>query len=653
MRRDPLDARCNNALGRWLLRRGEFAGAEAHFRKAIERLTSRNPNPYDGEAYYNLGLCLRCQLDARTRTDDEISKRLLADAYAAFYKAAWNQAWAGAAYHALAELDCRRADWTTAIEHLERSLRFDSDNFRACDLLAMVLRKLGRGAEAEAILRRVLALDPLDWWARHLSGQNVACDNQACLDIAHDFARAGLYAEAISFLETRAEKLHLGNGTAGNGEPKTTATARGLPDQNWGTGPLLLYTLGWLHEKMGHSGAALEQYKNAGKESQDYCFPARLEEIAILESAMRANSQDARAPYYLGNLLYDRRRHVEAIKLWERSARLEPGFPVVWRNLGIAYFNILQRPEKARTAYDRAFRANPADARLLYERDQLWKRAGGSPTVRLRELEKHAELVRQRDDLSVELCALYNLTGQPEKARALLSSRRFQPWEGGESQALGQYTAGLLALGRRALGMGDARQARGLFETALTPPQNLGEARHLLANQSDVYYWLGVACAALGDRVAARKHWTAAATFRGDFQEMSVRSFSELTYYSALAWQRLGRSSRAAQLLKGLLGHARHLQKTPARIDYFATSLPMLLIFDDDIQFRQETTALFLQAQAWLGLGNRKQAKSLLKQVLKRDPSHALAAGLMEELTRAGRVTEKRAANAVNNGAVA
>ena len=59
LRRDPLDARCNNALGLWHLRRGEFAEAEKHFRKAIERLTRRNPNPYDGEAYYNLGLCLR------------------------------------------------------------------------------------------------------------------------------------------------------------------------------------------------------------------------------------------------------------------------------------------------------------------------------------------------------------------------------------------------------------------------------------------------------------------------------------------------------------------------------------------------------------------------------------------------------------------
>ena len=248
------------------------------------------------------------------------------------------------------------------------------------------------------------------------------------------------------------------------------------------------------------------------------------------------------------------------------------------------------------------------------------------------------ELVRQRDDLSVELCALYNETGKPEKAAALLSSRKFQPWEGGEGLALGQYVAARIAIGCCLLAAGDARGARKNFEAALAPPQNLGEARHLLANQSDVYYWLGAACAALNDHATARRHWMAAATFRGDFQEMSARNFSELTYYSALAWQRLGKKNKAEQLLKELLAHGVRLQKTPARIDYFATSLPLMLIFDDDIQFRRETTALFLQAQAWLGLGNHRRAKALVNRVIRRNPNLALAA----ELASDGRFSGKR-----------
>jgi hypothetical protein len=82
------------------------------------------------------------------------------------------------------------------------------------------------------------------------------------------------------------------------------------------------------------------------------------------------------------------------------------------------------------------------------------------------------------------------------------------------------------------------------------------------------------------------------------------------------------------KLLRALLNHARQLGKAKAKIDYFATSLPAMLLFDDDIQFRQETTALFLQAQAYLGLGKKAAAKRLLAAVLQRDPNHAPALDL-------------------------
>lgn len=186
-------------------------------------------------------------------------------------------------------------------------------------------------------------------------------------------------------------------------------------------------------------------------------------------------------------------------------------------------------------------------------------------------------------------------------------------------------------VGSRITASPDAAKAREHFEAALTAPRNLGEAKHLLANQSDIHYWLGSASAALGDQKSARQHWLVAANFRGDFQEMRVRAFSEMTYFSALSWERLGQHAKATKLLNDLLTYARHLQKAEAKIDYFATSLPTMLIFDDDLQFRQETTALFLQAQAHLGLGRKTQARALLREVLRRDPNHALAADLLAE----------------------
>jgi tetratricopeptide (TPR) repeat protein len=614
LRRDPLDARCNNAMGLWHLKRGEFGEAEQSFRKAIERLTRRNPNPYDGEAYYNLGLCLRYQ----ARDDD---------AYDAFYKATWNQAWAAAGYHALAEIDCTRNNWPTALDHLDRSLRFDTDNLRARDLKVLVLRKLGETSQAASMLRETRRLDRLDWWARHLDHEPLGCDLQTQLDIAHDYARAGFYAEAIELLHGPETQIPV----RPNGHPANGANNGGrarLPDQSWGALPLVHYTLGWLEQKRGDDQAARQAFKVAGKLAPDYCFPARLEEIAIFEQAMRANPADAKAPYYLGNLLYDRRRQAEALKLWEKSAQLDPSFSVVWRNLGMGYFNIRHNARLARKAYNLAFCVNPADARLLYERDQLWKRLGEKPEKRLRELEKHPDLVELRDDLSVELCALYNQNGQHEQALMVVNSRKFQPWEGGEGGPLGQHVRSHLSLGRAALGRGEAAKAREHFEAALTAPRNLGEAKHLLANQSDIHFWLGCALTELGDQSDARHHWLAAANFRGDFQAMSVRAFSELTYYSALSLEKLGQMAQAKKLCGDLLVYAKQLQKMKAKIDYFATSLPTMLLFNDDLQFRQETTAFFLQAQAQRGLGRTAKSKALLKKVLERDPNHARAADL-------------------------
>jgi len=593
LRRDPDDARCNNALGLWHLRRGEFSLAEGHFRRALARLTLRNANPYDGEPLYNLGLVLRY-----LGREDE--------AYAAFYKATWNQAWQSAGYQQLAELDCRRQEWPQALEHLDRSLRLNTDNLRVRNLRVLVLRQLGLETQAAEALRATLQLDPLDWWARHLKGDLLSCDTQTRLDLAHDFARAGFYGEGIGVLQNLSADA--------------------------GTEPLLDYTRGWLHGFLGDGKQALCCYQAAAQASPDYCFPYRLEEILILQAAMAANPADARAPYYLGNLFYDRKRHAEAIRLWEKSARLDPAYSVVWRNLGIGYFNIARKPAKARAAYDKALRANPQDARLVYERDQLWKRMGVSPAKRLAELTKHPASVASRDDLSVEICALLNQTGRHAQALEMLSQRNFQPWEGGEGQALGQHVRTHLALGRKALQGGDAATASRHFQQALTSPANLSEAKHLLANQSDIHYGLGTALQQLGDQAGARRHWKIAAEFRGDFQEMSVRAFSEMTYYSALSWERLGQKQKAQKLFRDLLAYAQQLYKSQAGIDYFATSLPTMLLFEDDLQTRQQTVATFLRAQACLGLGRRAEAKKLLAALLKRDPNHPLARDLMESL---------------------
>src|SRR5262249_16382803 len=154
------------------------------------------------EAYYYFGIARRYLNESR-RSDSEPVKQLSASTeYKSLAKAAWSRAVAPAAYLTLAEMDCCDENWNKALEHLDASLRLDIDNLLARNLKAIVLRKLSRANEAESLLRDTLASDPLDAWAKYLLDRQTIADAQVRLDIAHDTARAGLFAEAIDVLRS-------------------------------------------------------------------------------------------------------------------------------------------------------------------------------------------------------------------------------------------------------------------------------------------------------------------------------------------------------------------------------------------------------------------------------------------------------------------
>lgn len=595
IRRDAGDSRCNHALGRWHLRRGEFEEAERYLRGAIARVAERNPNPNDGEPHYNLGLTL-------------LYLGRPSEAYDAFYKSTWNAAWRGPAHHRLAEIDCTRAQWQRALEHLESSLRSEHENLNARNLKTVVLRKLGREKEAAALLEETRALDPLDIFSRFLEDNGQApADGQQRLDLGFDLLRAGLLEDSLRVFSTEDSEV------------------------KDGTAPLLQYAKAYVLERMGHSGEARVAYRHAVAADSDYAFPSRLEEILLLQEAMRANPDDPRAPYYLGNLLYDRRRHQEAIELWERATRLDPDFPTTWRNLGFGYFNVLHDGDRALDAFERARQLAPNDARILYEYDQLLKRTGEPLERRLAALQEHSELVETRDDLSVEVASLLNSTGKPEAALEVLLSRRFQPWEGGEGMVLTQYVRAHILLAQRALQQDNANDALQHLSAASNPPVSLSEAKHLLMNMSMIDYWLGVAHAEAGNAEQAMEHFERAARTQGDFQQMQVQEVSDMTFWSAMALKRLGHASEAQALFNTIRQHAAELEQQAPRIDYFATSLPAMLLFEEDLKERQIITAQFLKAQALLGPDPEctKPGLELLRQVLERDKSHAGAIDLL------------------------
>ncbi len=153
---------------------------------------------------------------------------------------------------------------------------------------------------------------------------------------------------------------------------------------------------------------------------------------------------------------------------------------------------------------------------MLYELDQLRKRLGDAPAARLRDLERRREVVLGRDDLSVEYVTLLDRVGRHADAVAILASRRFHPWEGGEGLVSGQWVVAHRELARAALRAGRAAEAADLVRVAMDYPANLGEGKHLLTPENELQLLLGRCLAAGGAAAEARRWWLLAAEPQGD-----------------------------------------------------------------------------------------------------------------------------------------
>jgi len=250
LKRDPSDIRINVAYGTLLLRRGLFAEAESHFRRAVKSLTWRNPNPYDSEAYYQLGLSL--QLQGR-----------LDEAYAAFYKATWSAAWQDSGYFGLAQIACAKGSYGEALELVERSLIRNARNYRARNLKAAALRKLGRLEKAKAVAEETLRLDFADFGARNelalvLAAQGHAGRAAEVLDELRDLMRG----ETHNVLSLAADYAFMGMHDEAAGVLERVVADAG--DAGVSVSPMVHYALAYLHERAGRQDLAA-RHRKAGR----------------------------------------------------------------------------------------------------------------------------------------------------------------------------------------------------------------------------------------------------------------------------------------------------------------------------------------------------------------------------------------------------
>lgn len=590
LRRDPHDGRCNNAMGLLALRRGDFLAAEHSFRRAIVRITSRNPNPYDGEAYYNLGLALRFQ----SRYDE---------AFDAFYKATWNAAWQDAAFFELARIQSRRGDLGDAVRLAQSALRRNASHHQARHLEIALQRRLGNTIAAVTAIDTALALDPMDpgaaWEQRTIAGTSTVAD-------------------ALVWNAHLTETLALEYAHAGDATSALAVLAAGPQDA-----PLNQYLRAFVLHQDGQIDAARSALQTAQGCNRDWCFPHRLEHVVVLQHALAQAPTDGRASYYLGNFWYAHRMPDAAIECWQHAVAHDLTNAVAWRNLGLAYTDHHGDMSAATAAYTHALRHDPSDARLRYEADQLARVRGDAPATRLQDLTGARQLVDQRDDLTIEYVILLNNAGRYDEAVDILRRRSFHPWEGGEGRVAAQYVAGLIGVAQTQL-PSDAAAALAALDAAIAYPHNLGEGKLPGSNENHIHYWRGVALAALGQHDAATAAWQHAT--RGDSEPTSARYYNDqppdMIWYQGIAWRKLGDTTRATALFERLVAYARLHRDDVLRPDYFAVSYPTFLVFNDDSVLRHQLHCDYMEALGCLGLRHYDEAAALFAQVLSREPNH-------------------------------
>jgi tetratricopeptide (TPR) repeat protein len=326
------------------------------------------------------------------------------------------------------------------------------------------------------------------------------------LETAAEFGNAGLWADGTALLKLMAD----------NAPDKTR-----IP-------PMTFYHLGQFAERLGDYAQAAEYRRLAAQVSPEYAFPFQWEAIHVLRRAMELNPRDARAPYYLGNLVFDW-QPAEAVALWEKSASLDPSFPIVHRNLAVAYSHAPQNDRKrAIGELEKAVVLPKRYAMHFTELDELYAAAGALPEKRLALLEQNQSVV----------CTL-------EVA---------DHWENAH-----------VGRGLQRLAAGQVSAALADFQAARNIPENLPNDRRTGGPRTAEFaLYLGLAQEKMGDAAKARQSWqeavdavpSAGGGRRGGGGETRALERQVQVYFQALARRKMGLDTEAETALRGILDAA-------------------------------------------------------------------------------------------------
>lgn len=615
LKRDSGDSRINNAYGLLLLRRGLFKESIAYFDAAIKRLTERNPNPYNSEPYYNLGL-------AKYYVDE------LDDAFDAFFKATWSSEQQEMSYYYLACIATIRNDYDDALLYVNKSLIKNAHNMKARALKSHIFNKQGKYQESLKYGEETLSIDPFEYITRYERSIaylliNKDEDSQKELELLLSLMRDN------SFNYLYVARTY--------GEFMASEELVSLLNCYQGEDPLVHYYMAYHYGKLDketYEIKMLEYIDKAEMSTYGYCFPNKIEDIPVLEHAISSKAKNGRAHYYLGNLYYDKQQWELATKLWEEAITLDNTFPIPYRNLALAYYNKYKEIDKAKSMLEEAYLINPKDPRVFLELDQLYKKTGLSYEERLTRYESSLDVIELRDDLYIEYVTLLNLVGEYKKSYELIMKRKFHPWEGGEGKITGAYTMALLNLAKVDIKEGQYEEATDKLTKALTYPENLGEGKLSGTTDNHIHYYLGLAYEGLNlmeqayleyELATHGNHLPAGAMYYNDQP-------ADMLLFQGLAFLRLGDRSRGKERFNKLLDYGEQHLYDEVVMDYFAVSLPDFLIFEEDMDSKNKAHCYYLMALSNHGQGNTEKAIEFYNKCLEYDKNHMLSYMYSKEL---------------------
>jgi Tfp pilus assembly protein PilF len=104
-------------------------------------------------------------------------------------------------------------------------------------------------------------------------------------------------------------------------------------------------------------------------------------------------------------------------------------------------------------------------------------------------------------------------------------------------------------------------------------------------------------------------------------------------FYAALCYRKLGQEDRARGLFHKLINYGKQHLYDHVTMDYFAVSLPDLLIWDGDLDESNRIHCLYMLALGYFGLGDAAHGERYLAEVEQLDNNHQGAQQLRSLIT--------------------